>query len=205
MRRLPEEYQTTTLIYSDMKHIVIINGHPDKESYNFALHRAYMDNALKKGHRVDEVILTDLQFNPILQYGYRQRTELEPDLLEAWDKIRAAEHIVWIYPVWWGMMPALLKGFIDRLFLPGFTFQYRENSQLWDKLLIGKTSELICTLDYPVWYYKWVLGESGVKAMRKMILDFCGIKNIRTTYIGPVKGSTPEFREKKIQLIAHLV
>jgi Putative NADPH-quinone reductase (modulator of drug activity B) len=61
-------------------------------------------------------------------YGYRKRTELEPDLLQAWDMLQWAEHIVWIYPTWWASPPALLKGFIERLFLPGFTFEYQEKS-----------------------------------------------------------------------------
>ncbi|MEM6771760.1 MAG: NAD(P)H-dependent oxidoreductase, partial [Bacteroidota bacterium] len=83
-------------------------------------------------------------------------TELEPDLLAAWDNILWADHLVWVYPVWWGSVPAVMKGFIDRLFLPGFAFRKHEGSMVkWDKLLAGKTARLISTLDQPSWFYRW--------------------------------------------------
>ena len=110
------------------KKILIINGHPFKESLNFALAEAYKKGAAESGAEIKEINIADLQFNPNLQYGYRKRTELEPDLLESWEKIKWAEHLVFVFPIWWGGMPAMLKGFFDRLFLPGFAFQYRENS-----------------------------------------------------------------------------
>ncbi|MDD8018783.1 MAG: NAD(P)H-dependent oxidoreductase, partial [Bacteroidota bacterium] len=179
-----------------MKKILIINGHPNKESYNFALHSKYKQGAFRSDGEIKEIITTELKFNLILQYGYSKRTELETDLLEAWKKVQWADHIVWIFPMWWGMMPALLKGFIDRMFLPGFAFQYKENSPMWDKLLKGKTSHILCTIDYPVWYYKWVLREPGINAMKKMILGFCGIKTTKVTYIGPVRGSSQMQREE---------
>lgn len=113
-----------------MRKILLINGHPDKESYCFALAQSYKKGAVESGAEIQEIVLADLQFSPILQFGYRKRTELEPDLLDAWDKIQWADHLVWVYPVWWGALPALLKGFIDRVFLPGFVFKKRENS-LW--------------------------------------------------------------------------
>lgn len=188
-----------------MKKILIINGHPDKESFCFGLHESYKKGCLSKGNEVKEIILSNMTFNPILMNGYRKRTELEPDLLEAWDKLQWAEHIVWIYPTWWAAPPALLKGFIERLFLPGFTFEYQEKSPLPKKLLTGRTSEIISTMDTPVWYYNWILKDIGGKMMRKDIGAFCGIKNVRTTYLAVIKTSTPQQREKwltKIEQIA---
>ena len=126
-----------------MKKILIINGHPDAESFNAALAEAYKKGAIESGAEVKEIVVRELQFNPNLQFGYRKRTELEPDLLEAQAKIKWAEHLVWIYPVWWGSLPAILKGFIDRTFLPGFAFEKIENSVWWDKLLKGKSERII--------------------------------------------------------------
>jgi len=123
-----------------MKNILIINCHPNKDSFNFGIAEAYKKGALQNGPNVEEIVITDLKFNPSLQFGYQKRTELEPDLLDAWEKIKRANHLVWVCPVWWGGLPAIAKGFIDRLFLPGFAFQYRENSIWWDKLLKGKKS-----------------------------------------------------------------
>ena len=108
--------------------ILIINGHPDQESFNFALSKAYISGAKSNNAEVQVINIRELDFNPNLQYGYRKRTELEPDLLDAQEKIKWADHLVWIYPVWWGSLPAIMKGFIDRTFLPGFAFAKREGS-----------------------------------------------------------------------------
>lgn len=132
--------------------ILIINGHPDEKSFNFALTEAYKRGAISSDADVKEINIRDLEFNPNLAYGYRQRTELEPCLLDAQEKIKWANHLVWIFPVWWGSFPAMLKGFIDRVFLPGFAFQKRENSLWWDKMLTGKSARIISTLDQPAWF-----------------------------------------------------
>ncbi|MFF2888704.1 NAD(P)H-dependent oxidoreductase [Paenibacillus sp. NPDC057967] len=176
--------------------ILVINGHPDPKSFSSALSEAYIAGAEANGAQVRYLDLSKLSFNPILQYGYRQRTELEPELLEAQELIRWAHHLVFVYPTWWGAMPALLKGFIDRVFLPGFAFKYRQNSQLWDKLLSGRTAHLIVTMDTPSWYNRWIYGHAGHNVMKRNILEFCGIKPVRITEITPIKPSTPEQRAK---------
>jgi NAD(P)H dehydrogenase (quinone) len=102
-----------------MKRIVIINGHPYAASFNAGLVQAYKEGALQTGADIQEINIADLEFNPNLESGYSKRTELEPDLLKAWEIIQWADHLVWIHPVWWGGLPAITKGFIDRLFLPG--------------------------------------------------------------------------------------
>lgn len=182
-----------------MKNILIINGHPNAESFNTALVESYKKGALKSGAKISEINIRDLKFNPNLEHGYSQRMELEPDLLEAWKKMNDANHLVFVFPMWWGFTPAMLKGFFDRILLPGFAFKYRENSNLWDKLLKGKTAHIICTTDYPIFYYKWILREPGIKTIRKMILGFCGIKTTKTTYIGPVRNSSIEYRISALQ------
>lgn len=171
------------------KSILIINGHPNPDSLNYALANAYAAGAERAGARVELLHLHQLQFNMNLGGGYKQRTEWEPDLEMAWQKIQEAEHLVWIHPVWWGGLPALMKGFIDRLFLPGFAFKYRENSVWWDKLLSGKTARIICTLDQPYWYYRWINGAPGIYQLKKMTLEFCGIKPVSVTAFGPVRNA----------------
>jgi NAD(P)H dehydrogenase (quinone) len=79
--------------------------------------------------------------------------------------------------------------FIDRVFLPGFGFQYRDDSVWWDKLLKGKSARLIVTMDTPLWYFRLINGQPGHKAMEKSTLDFCGIKPVKISSIGPVKHS----------------
>jgi putative NADPH-quinone reductase len=184
-----------------MKKIVIINGHPDNESFNHALQKAYQTGALRAGNEVEEITLSEMDFSTNLRYGYRKRTDLEPDLLNAWNKIVQADHLVLIFPIWWGFMPALMKGFFERVFLPGFAFEYQEKSPFPKKLLAGKTSEIIATMDTPVWYYKWILGNSGIKLLKNSILGFCGVKNIRTTYLAVIKSSDDKQRRKWLSKI----
>lgn len=187
-----------------MKKVLIINGHPDRVSYGAALAEAYKKGAISSKAEVREIVVADLAFNPNLSFGYRQRTELEPDLLAAQEKIKWAEHVVWIYPVWWGGLPALLKGFIDRTFLPGFAFGKRENSLWWDKLLTGRSARIISTLDQPAWYYWLLNGRPTYYSMKRMTLEFCGIKPVRTTTIGPIRLSKDEYRKKWLQRVESL-
>ncbi len=184
-----------------MKNVLIINGHPDPESFCSAIVKSYQEGAELTKNKVTVLNLYALNFELNLQYGYRKRTELEQDLLEAQRLIKWADHIVWVYPLWWGSVPALLKGFLDRTFLPGFAFQKRENSVWWDKLLTGKTSHIISTMDQPSWYYWLINGRPTHYAFKKMTLEFCGIKPVKTTNIGPLRLSTQEYRKKWLEKI----
>lgn len=181
------------------KKITLIIGHPDSESFCHALAAAYVKGAESSGAQVTVLDLAALQFDPSLRYGYRKRTELEEDLLLAQNALREAEHTVWIYPVWWAMMPAVLKGFLDRVLLPGFAFKYEEGSSIPKKLLGGRSARIITTMDSPSWYYKVLLRNSGVFAMKKGVLEFSGIKPVATTRLGSIRGSSPERLKKMLQ------
>ncbi|REC61945.1 flavodoxin family protein [Chryseobacterium pennae] len=187
-----------------MKKIAIINGHPNKESFNFGVAEAYKNGAIEAGAEIKEITIAELKFNPNLQFGYQKRMELEPDLLNAWEIIQWADHLVWVHPVWWGGLPALMKGFIDRLFLPGFAYKYRENSLWWDKLLAGKTAHIITTIDQPGWYYRLMYGRPSVNQLKKSTLEFCGIKPVKVTYLGIIRTSNEEQRRKWLDKVAEL-
>ncbi|KXN98920.1 NADPH-quinone reductase [Aequorivita aquimaris] len=187
-----------------MKKILIINGHPDKESFSFGLSEAYKKGAEKSNAEIKEINIRELTFNPNLEFGYRKRTELEPDLLDAQDKIKWADHIVWVYPVWWSSVPAIMKGFLDRILLPGFAFKKRENSLFSDKCLTGKSARIICTMDQPTWFYKLVYRSPSHNAMKKGTLHYIGIKKVRITAIGPIRLSTEEFRAKWLNKVEKL-
>ncbi|MEM7298372.1 MAG: NAD(P)H-dependent oxidoreductase [Bacteroidota bacterium] len=187
-----------------MKKILIINGHPDEESFNAALASAYKDGVEKSGTQVRVINIRDLTFDPNLQFGYRKRTELEPDLIKSQESLKWADHIVWVYPVWWGSVPAIMKGFLDRVLLPGFAFKKREGSLWWDKYFTGKTARLICTLDQPAWYYRWFNGKPSHTAMKKLSLNFIGVRSVKITAIGPLRLSTAAYREKWLRKIEHL-
>ena len=90
----------------------------------------------------------------------------------------------------------MMKGFIDRLFLPGMAFQYRPNSVFWDKLLTGRTAHIITTLDQPSIYYWLMFGRPSVNQLKKSTLEFCGIKPVKVTYFGIVRNSPEAARNK---------
>lgn len=176
--------------------ILMINGHPNPDSFNAALAQAYAKGAIASGAVVEVLHLYELQFDLNLKYGYRQRTEWEPDLTRAWEQVQQADHLVWVHPVWWGGLPALLKGFIDRIFLPGKAFKYRENSVWWDKLLKGKTAHIITTLDQPGWYYWLRFGRPSVNQLKRSTLEFCGVKPVKVSYFGIIKTSKEDHRSQ---------
>jgi putative NADPH-quinone reductase len=184
--------------------ILLILGHSSNDSLCGALADTYAATSREHGNQVRIIRLGELEFDPILHSGYSAIQHLEPDLLGAQEAIRWAQHLVFIYPTWWGGLPALLKGFIDRVFLPGFAFKYRENSSLWDRLLTGRSARLIVTMDSPPWYYRWVSFMPGHNQMKKTILEFCGIKPVRISSFGPVIGSTQETRQRWIARVADI-
>jgi NAD(P)H dehydrogenase (quinone) len=186
------------------KKVLIINGHPEKASLCGALADSYRDGASAAGAEIREMAVADLRFDPILHHGYKEIQGLEPDLTAAQESIKWADHLVWTYPIWWGTMPALLKGFLDRTFLPGFAFKYRENSRWWNKLLAGRSARMIVTLDSPVFYDRLIYGAGGRRTMKKAVLEFCGVKPVRVTAFGSVRHSTEAKRENWLSQVSEL-
>lgn len=178
------------------KRILVILGHPANDSFCGTLADSYIKGATSTGNEVQLLALGNLSFDPVLHKGYAVIQELEPDLMAAQAAIIWAQHIVFVYPIWWGAMPALLKGFIDRVFLPGFAFKYRDNSAFWDRLLAGRSAHLLVTMDSPPWYFRWVSRMPGHHQMKRTILEFCGIKPVTISSFGPIKNSSPQKREK---------
>ena len=186
------------------KKILVILGHPNTNSFCGALFRAYIDGAKTNSSEVREIKIGELKFDPVLWKGYNEIQELEADLVKSQELIQWADHIVFVYPNWWGTMPSIMKGFIDRTFLPGFAFKYRDNSQYWDKLLTGRSAELLVTMDTPSWFYRWIWNRPGHNEMKKTILGFCGIKVNRISDFSPIKGSSQEKREKWLKIAKEL-
>ncbi|ENM5891505.1 NAD(P)H-dependent oxidoreductase [Vibrio mimicus] len=187
-----------------MKKILVILGHPNTGSFCDALFNSYIKGAELRGANIRTIKLSELSFDPVLWKGYREIQELEPDLIKAQQDIQWAEHIAFIYPIWWGSIPSLMKGFIDRIFLPGFAFKYRENSQLWDKLLSNRTAQLIVTMDTPPWYFRWVYRSPGHNEMKRTILGFSGIRVTQISEFSPIQSSKLEQREKWLKVAERL-
>ncbi len=181
------------------KRTLVVLGHPSANSFCSALANAYLESSLQAGHEVRLLRLGEQSFNPVLHDGHHPTQPLEPDLLRAQAEIAWAQRLVFIYPIWWGGVPALLKGFLDRVLLPGFAFKYRQDSPFPEQLLKGRSAELLVTLDTPPWYYRWVYRMPGVHQMRKTTLEFCGIKPVKTITFGPLIKSRPEQRRRWLE------
>jgi len=176
------------------KRILLILGHPSGTSFCAALAERYVQSAIDAGHEVRQLRLGELDFDPVLREGYRQIQVLEEALSAAQSDILWAEHLTLVYPIWWGGIPALLKGFFDRVFLPGFAFKYRKGKAFPDKLLKGRTAHLLVTMDTPPWYYRWFYHMPGLHQVRKTTLEFCGIRPLRTLTFGPLLDSSDQQR-----------
>lgn len=187
-----------------MKKILILNGHPKKQSLCTALANAYHLGAQKAGHECKVLNLIDLEFDLILRTDRSKLKDLEPDIAKAQSALQEADHLVFVFPIWWGTYPALLKGFIDRVFLSGIAFRHRANSTKWDKLLTGKTARLITTMDTPKWFYTLFYKSFGLRAMRQGLLEYCGVSPVKSTMFSPVHTSAPEIRTKWLAQVGEL-
>ncbi|MDA3838567.1 MAG: NAD(P)H-dependent oxidoreductase [Candidatus Delongbacteria bacterium] len=183
---------------------LIINGNPDKNSFGAAMADRYMKGALDTNNNVKLIHLIDLDFDPILRFGYKKKQELEPDLKMVQDEINNSDHIVFIFPTWWSTYPAIFKGFIDRIFLPGFGFKFKKGSPMPDKLLKGKSARVIITMDGPALFYKWYMGSPGLNSFKKGVLGFCGIKPVKTTIFSSIKSKSEEKLKEMLNVVEKL-
>ena len=184
--------------------ILIINGHPDNKSYNYALSKKYAKAAENTGAEVNFINITELNFVPFFK-GFDKELNLEDDLIKAQNRIKEAKHLVFIFPIWWATMPALLKSFIERTFVPGFAGQSKNKREFrqWANFLAGKTARIIITMDSPPLYYIFKVKNPAYNAL-KDILNFCGIKSIKKTYIGPVKVANDEQLQRWLRKVERL-
>ncbi|GGO69365.1 NAD(P)H-dependent oxidoreductase [Nocardioides deserti] len=186
-----------------MPSTLVIDAHPDSGSLCAALAERYATGARSAGAQVELLALRDLDFDLDLRRGLRAEQPLEPDLLRAQASLVSADHVVVVAPVWWGSVPAVLKGFLDRTLERGWAYRYRDNG-LPQGLLAGRSARVVMTTDSPGWWLRGLMGDSAVRQLRRSTLRFCGLKPVRATRIGPVHGSTAEQRESWLEQLADL-
>ena len=179
--------------------ILIINGHPDKESFVSSLFGKYVENINKKRHDVKILDLSVMEFDPVLRFGYRKRMEKDRVIELSQEYVKWADHLVFFYPIWFGAVPSLLKGWFERVITPGFAFNL--DGIKISKYLKGKTAHLVFTSGGPVFLQK-IRGNSELKLV-KGLLSFCGIKTTMVDRLGMVTGkyAKAEKREKFLERI----
>jgi putative NADPH-quinone reductase len=169
-----------------MRKIVIIVGHSQKDTFCEVLATAYRNSARAGGHEARMYVLSKMLFDPVLYEGFSKVQPLEPDLKAAHDAIFGADHLVFVVPLWLGDMPAILKGFLERVFQPDLVEPARNGAFI--KLLKGKSARVVVTMGMPGLVYRWYFGSHAVKLLKRNILGFLGASPIRSEVIGNIAG-----------------
>ncbi|MCP4991017.1 MAG: flavodoxin family protein [Colwellia sp.] len=185
------------------KRVLVLAANPKKDSFISSLAEAYANSAEKK-HEVRLLKISDMEFNMDLSGGYEVESSMEDSLKSFQTSLEWCEHLVILTPLWWGSLPAKLKGLIDRTFLPGFAFQYEKGKSIPKKLLKGKTARIVMTMDTPPWYYSIIQGAPAIKQLKATTLEFVGFHSVKSKMIGPIISSTRESRTQWVNDVSKL-
>ncbi|WP_428741151.1 NAD(P)H-dependent oxidoreductase [Tenacibaculum sp.] len=182
--------------------VVIVFNHPYQRSFCNAILNSVTNGLKKVNHEVDLIHLDNDNFNPIMTAGdlkgFRDKKTIDPKVLEYSQRIKNADHLIFIFPIWWELMPALTKGFVDKVIFPGVAYDYtnRENTRmkpLWENL---KGVTMITTMNTPNWLYWLLFGNAIKKAMVMGTFWKIGFKNRKWISFNQVKQVSKEKREK---------
>ncbi len=179
------------------KQILIIQGHPDSAKVHLchALEHAYAEGAREAGHEVHLISIADLDF-PLLRRAEEFAGPPPESIKPSIEAMQRADHLVIIYPLWLGTMPALLKAYLEQLFRPGVALNESTENK-WPKgLLRGKSCHIIVTMGMPALAYRWIFLSHSLKSLERNILKLSGIRPIRETILGMVDSATDSTRQK---------
>jgi NAD(P)H dehydrogenase (quinone) len=183
-----------------LMHLIVL-GHPGAKSLSDALGHAYAAGVTSAGARAEVLALRDLSFDLQLRAGFSGDQALEPDLQQAQRLFEQASNVAWFFPTWWAAPPALVKGFIDRTFLPGWAFAARKGRSLPDRLLVGRSARVVTTMDSPgFWYWLWQHGTMH-GAFVNATLRYVGFGPVRSTTLYRQRWRTPEQRAQWLALL----
>ncbi len=181
------------------KQILVINGHPhaDGEHLCHTLADSYVQAARGAGHDVRQLAVAKIDF-PLLRDPEDFEHGTPPAVIaDVQGEVRWAEHLVLVFPLWLGTMPALLKGLLEQVFRPGFAMERRDTG--WPRqLLKGKSARVIITMGMPAFVYRWFYWSHALRNLERNILKFVGMSPVRHTLIGGI-GPTGKQAEAKIE------
>jgi putative NADPH-quinone reductase len=168
------------------KRILLIQGHPDSGKPHFchALEESYARGAMAAGHELERINVAKLDFPILRSQSEWENGTLPAALIEAQAAIKRAEHIVFLFPLWLGDMPALLKGFLEQVARPGFAFSGEGRNPLALKALRGRSARVVVTMGMPAAVYRWFFFAHSIRSLERNILGFVGIHPVKDTIIG---------------------
>jgi putative NADPH-quinone reductase len=187
------------------RHILIIDGHPDPASQRFghALADAYAEGARAGSHDVRRIRVCDLEF-PLLRASDDFRLgQAPPAIHNCQALLNWADHVVIIFPLWLGSMPALLKGFFEQMLRPDFTFG-RNASGTMATRLGGKSARIVVTMGMPGVIYRLYFRAHSLKSLKRNVLKFCGLAPVRSSVVGSVEAISQARRGRWLENMRRL-
>lgn len=185
---------------------VIIYNHPYHGSFCHALMESVITGAKLAGHNVDLIDLDSDKFNPVMTgqdlLAFRNHQASDSQAIDYINRIKEADHLVLIFPIWWELMPAMMKGFIDKVIFPGATYNYTKSGYgMISTLSKLKSTTVITTMNTPKLMYRFVFGNAIQKALIKGTLKKYGIKKVKWLSFNMVKASSDKTRKKWLTLV----
>jgi len=186
-----------------MTRILIIDGHPsdNRDHYVHALASAYRSGA-ESAHETRRIDIAKLNFPILTDVEEWESNDIPPDIRDAQHKIVWADHIVLVYPLWLGDVPALLKAFLEQVARPDFAIEKRANGT-FKKLLKGKSARIIVTMGMPAAIYQVWFQAHSVRSLKRNILRFMGFNPVRISIIGHIERSE-DYRRKWLKKVERL-
>jgi NAD(P)H dehydrogenase (quinone) len=187
--------------------VLIIFNHPYEGSYCNAVLNSVTQGLQRANHEVDIIHLDKDGFNPVMTAqdlkAFRDKYPIDPKVIEYKNRLEDADHIVFIFPIWWELMPALMKGFIDKVIFPGVAYDYTNATNtkmkpLWTKV---KGVTMITTMNTPGVFYWGIFGNAIQKAMMRGTFWKLGYKNRKWISLNMVKLVSSERRKKWLDKI----
>lgn len=177
-----------------MTRILLLTGHPRRDSFCAALAARYAEAARASGHEVRERALVDIAVDLVAPDYHGGADPLPAWVSDLQADIAWCEHWVVVAPMWWGGLPAGLEAIFDRALLPGFAFRYHREGMGWDRLLKGRSARAVLTMDTPPFVLRWLWGRPILRRLKTQVFGFCGFSPVRFTTFGVVRKSTAEKR-----------
>lgn len=182
--------------------VVIVFNHPYDGSFCNAILQSVTNGLNKANHEVDLIHLDKDNFNPVMTAvdlkGFRDKKANDPKVIEYDNRIKNADHLIFIFPIWWELMPALTKGFIDKVVFPGLAYDYTNESNtrmkpIWRNI---KGVTMITTMNTPNWLYYLLFGNAIKKTMMLGTFWKIGFKNRKWISFNQVKMVSVEKRNQ---------